>query len=276
MTSGSDDVTRDDIVAALEAVWGSIAELGDTLSEADWALPTRLDGWSVKDLVSHVIGTEAMLAGRPQPTVEVGDLPHLRNDIGRFNEVWIAERRDRPGAVVLAEFREITGERLATLARMDAAQFAEEAWTPAGKATYGRFMQIRVFDSWMHEQDLRAALGRPGHLDGPAVDVSLAEVAEALGYVVGKRVGAPTGSSVALVVTGPTRRRFDVAVTDRARVQPVAAIAPTATVTTDLATFAALIGGRVDPEAPLADGRVAVDGDSDLARALATRLAFVI
>ena len=33
------------------------------------------------------------------------------------------------------------------------------SFTPAGKDTYGRFMQIRVFDCWLHEQDIRDALG---------------------------------------------------------------------------------------------------------------------
>lgn len=269
-------LTRDDIVDALASVWSSIATMCGTLTEEEWATPSRLPGWSVKDVVAHIVGTEAMLAGRPQPEVELGDAPHLRNDIGRFNEAWIVERRGRPGPEVLAEFVAITEERLAALGRMDQAQFDEEAWTPAGHATYGRFMQIRVFDCWMHEQDVRAALGRPGHLEGVAVVVSLAEIATALGYAVGKRGGAPAGSSVALVVTGPTRHRFDVVVTDRARVSDTPALAPTATVSTDLATFAALVGGRIDAEEAVDDGRVALAGDPELARAVATHLAFVI
>ena len=146
------------LVGALEAVWSSTATLCRDLTDEEWALPTRCPGWSVQDLVAHMLGTEAMLAGRSQPAVEVPDAPHLRNDIGRFNEAWIIERRSRRGADVLDEFVEITSDRLAALGRMDQAQFDEEAWTPAGKATYGRFMQIRVFDCWMHEQDARAAI----------------------------------------------------------------------------------------------------------------------
>lgn len=264
------------LVGALEAVWSSTAALCRDLTDEEWALPTRCPGWSVQDLISHMLGTEAMLAGRPQPAVDVPDAPHLRNDIGRFNEAWIIERRSHCGADVLDEFVAITSDRLAALGRMRQAQFDEEAWTPAGKATYGRFMQIRVFDCWMHEQDARAALDRPGHLTGPAVDVSLDEIAQALGYAVGKRAGAPAGSSVALVVNGPTRHRFDVVVTDRARLSATPTLAPTTTVTTDLATFVALVGGRIDPEEPLDGGIVTVSGDAELGRAVATHLAFVI
>lgn len=268
--------SRDRIVSALADVWGAVAELGAGLTDAEWDLPTRCPGWTVRDQVSHMIGTESMLAGRAQPTVEVGEPDHVRNDIGRLNEAWIAERRDRPGGEVLDEFRRITADRLATLERMDQAQFDEEAWTPAGHATYGRFMQIRVFDCWMHELDIRAAVGRAGHVDGVAADVALDEIATALGFAVGKRAGAPSGSTVALVVSGSPRRRFDIEVTDRARVVTSQVLAPTATVTTDLTTFAALVGGRIDPEGPIVDGRVALAGDPALADRVARNLAFVI
>ena len=50
-------------------------------------------------------------------------------------------------------------------------------FTPAGQDTYGRFMRIRVFDCWLHEQDIRDAVGRPGGEDGPAAELALDEMA---------------------------------------------------------------------------------------------------
>lgn len=264
------------VVDALAEVWGSLLEVGRGVADAQWDLPTRCPGWRVRDQFSHVIGVESALAGRPQPEVEVPEAEYLRNDIGRFNEAWIEERRGRTGEQVLAEFDAITSERLDALRRMTPDQFDEEAWTPAGHATYGRFMQIRVFDCWMHLQDVRAALGRPGDLDGVAVDVALDEMGLALGYVVGKKAGARLGQSVAIVVDGPQRRRFDLVVEARARLVDGPALRPTATVTTDLATFAALVGGRTGAVAALEDGRVEFAGDGDLARRVAANLAFVV
>ena len=51
-----------------------------------------------------------------------------------------------------------------------------EAWdavgfTPAGQDTYGRFMRIRVFDQWMHELDIRDAIGLGGGDEGLAAEV---------------------------------------------------------------------------------------------------------
>jgi uncharacterized protein (TIGR03083 family) len=269
-------IDRVQVIGALETVWRSIAALGATLDEDDWRRPSRLPGWTTKDLVSHIIGTESLLAGRPQPQAEAGDAPHVRNDIGKLNEAWVEERRQRTGGEVLEEFVSVTDQRLTTLGRMSQQQFDEEAWTPAGLATYGRFMQIRVFDCWMHELDLRDALGRPGDLEGPAVEVSMSEIGTGLGYAVGKKAAVPSGSTVAIVVTGPRKRRFDVVVTDRARLSDQPVLNPTTTVTCHVETFAALVGGRVDPTPLIDGGAVGVAGDVALGRRVASNLAFVI
>ena len=67
--------------------------------------PTCLPGWTVRDQLSHLTGTEEMLAGLPTPDVDVSHLAHLRNDIARANEAWIESRRALPGAEVLTAFR---------------------------------------------------------------------------------------------------------------------------------------------------------------------------
>ena len=54
-------------IGQLEDVWSSIAALGQELSDEDWSKPTDCPGWTVKDQLSHVIGTESMLAGRTAP-----------------------------------------------------------------------------------------------------------------------------------------------------------------------------------------------------------------
>ena len=169
-------VDRNTIVAALTAEWETIAELCAGLDGEQWEAATDCPGWSVKDNVSHITGTERMLLGDPAPDVDVGQTPHVRNDIGRMNELWIAERRPWEPAAVLDEFREVTAKRLAALRAMTQADFDAESWTPAGTDTYGRFMRIRTLDCWVHEQDIRGATGRAGHLGGPVVDVVLRRV----------------------------------------------------------------------------------------------------
>ena len=111
----------------------------------------------------------------------------------------------------------ITATRDAALETMSAEEFDGPSWTPAGPGIYGRSCASRVFDCWMHEQDIRDAVGMPGHGDGPCAAVALAEAADALGYIVGKRAAAPDGAAVTIELTGPEHVTWHVLVDGRAR-----------------------------------------------------------
>lgn len=263
------------LIGLLEDEWSAIAGLLAELDELQWRA-TVLPGWTVHDVVAHMIGTERMLAGSQAPAVAAdADLgPHVRNDIGKVNEAWIAALRDWPDAELLADFRSVTARRLGDLRQMSVEEFNAPSWTPAGQATYARFMQIRVFDCWMHEQDIRAALGLPGHDTGPVAEQALAEVIRYLGYIVGKRGRAPQGCSVRISLRGPIERELAVVVDGRARVVEALDAPPTASLRLSSALFMRLAGGREDPDAALA--RVELGGDEALARQLATNLSYTI
>lgn len=266
---------QDRLVGLLGDEWAALSALLAGLSEQDWTRPA-LPGWDVHDTVSHMIGTERMLSGAEHPAVpdEGAAGQHVRNDIGRANEGWVLSLRERTHAELLDDFRAITAQRLATLSAMPPDEFNAPSWTPAGNGTYARFMQIRIFDCWMHEQDIRAAVGQPGHDDGPVAEQALAEVVLALGYVIGKRGRAPDGSSVLIRLTGPVRRDLRVAVNGRAAVVDELPGEPTATLALTSSLFLRLAGGRQDPEAAL--GQIELGGDAALARQLATNLAYTI
>ena len=265
--------SRDTLVAALEGVFDSLVELGGELGEAEWDTPTEVPGWSVKDNYSHIIGTELMLLGRPDETVDIGEPAHVANDIGRFNEVSVAVRRDRPGAEVRAELVAVVEERKAALRAMTEADFDAESFTPAGQDTYGRFMQIRVFDCWIHEQDCREALDRPGHHRGPAVEVTLDEMTTAIGFVVGKKAGATEGQSVRLELRGPTERTIDVRVDGRATVVDDLD-EPTTTITVPTTQWIRYAAGRRRVDAD--DPDIRIQGDEDLARRVLSNASYTI
>jgi uncharacterized protein (TIGR03083 family) len=265
-------VAREDAIAALDDAYDGIVGLATSLVPEEWAQLTACPGWSVQDNVSHVIGIESLLLGRPAPAVELpDDLPHVRNEIGRSNEAWVEAYRSRPPDAVLHELRAVIDERRSALAGMDQEDFDTEWPTPAGPDSYGRFMRIRTMDIWFHEQDIREAVGRPGHLDGIAPTVALDEVVVALGFVVGKRAAAPAGSGVRFELTDPMARRVDIDVTDRARVVPGLPGEPTVTLTVPGDHFMRLAGGRgADP------GRVEITGDAALGERIVDSLGFML
>jgi uncharacterized protein (TIGR03083 family) len=265
----------------LDEVWRDVAELCDGLTADDWNTGTECPGWTVFDNVAHMIGTERMLLGE-QPSADGGthaDAPHVRNDIGKANEQWIGSYRGWDGPKLLDEFRAITARRLDVLRAMATEQWDAEGFTPEGPGPYRQFMAIRVFDCWYHDEDIREAIERPGFLEGPVADLSLARIpTKALGYVVGKRAGAPPGSTVSFVVEGEPLITAAISVPPegRAVLLDESPDDPTARITTDRRTFARLAGGRWSGAHARRYGIVRVEGDTTLGDRVVDNMAFTI
>ena len=270
------EIPKDRTINALASVWTSLRELLVTLTDDEWRLPSPLPGWDVQANVAHIIGTEAMLLGEPNPEIDIDrdGAGHIRNDIGAFNEVWVQALADKTPAEVLELFDDFTERRLSALREMPLPEWNAESFTPVGRESYGRFMQIRVFDCWFHEQDIRVAVGRPGHLAGQAVVVTLDEMMGAMGFVVGKRAGAPEGSRVRFELTGSSGRVIDVEVNERAVVVESLSDEPTVLISMDAVAFTRLCGGR----ASLDDVRseVTITGDVALGEAILANAAYTI
>jgi uncharacterized protein (TIGR03083 family) len=268
------------VLSALFAVWDDIDALLAGLSETQWRAASPLPGWDVKALVSHMIGTASFLAGiaAPQPDIDVSALEHVRNDIGVMNECWVRHLGAHADADVLESFRAITNDRRTALKDLSDEEWDAVTATPTGPDTYGRFMRIRVFDCWMHEQDIRVALERPpsdDELAGPAASLAVDEMAATMGYVVGRLAKAPEGSRVQFELTGPLARTIRVSVDGRAAVvDDFAGQEPTATIRLDGLQFTRLAGGR--PMCPARTQDVELGGDKGVAGKIVERLNFVI
>jgi uncharacterized protein (TIGR03083 family) len=273
-------VDKSNVLLGLFAVWDSIDALLEGLPESGWQAATPLPGWCVRAVVSHIIGTESFLQGisPPQPDIDVKALEHVRNDIGAMNECWVRHLSADTGSSVLERYREVTRKRREILPAMSDDDWNAPTPTPAGMDSYGRFMRIRVFDCWMHEQDIRMALQRPSSDDelvGTASRLSLDEVAATMGFVVGKLAEAPDGSRVQFDLTGPLARSIRVSVDGRAQaVDDFGGQEPTATIRLDGLQFTRLAGGR--PMCPARSQDVELGGDKDLAARIVERLNFVI
>ena len=266
-----------EIVDKLERVWGSMAELCATFSEQEWKLATDCPKWSVQDHVAHIVGTESRLAGRPVPDHTPQEMEHVKNDIGKGNEVWVDFLRPRSGAEVLEAFREVAAARLQRLRGMSADDFSEPTQTPVGPGTIRDFMVIRIFDCWVHEQDVRRAVGRPGHLEGPVVVHSMDRMVRAMPFVVGKKAAASDGTTVVFEITGPAGRTLSIGVEGgRATFLDTPPASPNVRLTMDVETFTCLGNGRWEGSPALASNKVRIDGDRALGEAIVTRMNFMV
>ncbi len=272
---------RNVVLSGLFASWDAIESLLDSLTDEQWQAATSLPGWTVQDVVSHIVGTEAMLSGTPTPEYR-GDRPdYVHNDIGALNEAWVEHLRAESPAAMMTKFREITTRRKAALSAMPVQEWNTVTFTPAGPDSYGRFMRVRTFDCWVHEHDIREAVGRAaadGDLAGADTRLALDEMATSMGFVVGKKGQAPAGSRVLLNLTGPVARQIRVAVdgeTGRAAVvEDFGGAEPTIAIGLDGLQFTRLAGGR--PLLPERPQGIDYGGDPEAGKRIVAHLAYVI
>ncbi|MEY2396981.1 MAG: hypothetical protein QOJ00_155 [Actinomycetota bacterium] len=154
-----------------------LATLG-TLSDEQWASPTRCAGWTVQDVVAHLVGTDqfwafAFAAGlRGEPTrVLVGFDPVATP------AQMVGGMRDLAARDVLAQFSEKVDELEATLANLDAAQWELPAEAPPGHLRLRIAVLHALWDGWVHERDIMIPLGLTPTEDDVEIDLALRYVA---------------------------------------------------------------------------------------------------
>jgi uncharacterized protein (TIGR03083 family) len=237
-------------IDAFEQTSRSMITLGDELGPADWDRPTECPGWSVKDQYSHILGIERYLLGE----ADDGEVRTTAN-----TTLDVEARRDSEPAKILGELRDVIDRRV-TVLRSGAIDLAEVIDTPFGRTMpYGDFIANRAFDVWMHEQDVRRAVARPGNLDGPGADCSRQVLSGALPFVIGKRAAAAPGQAV-VIETPEHRWRVEIGDDRRARFRD-GETEPTVRLRMAWETFVRLGGGRVT----VTDADVEIAGDPDLA-----------
>ncbi len=227
-----------------------MAELGASLDETAWKAPSECPGWSVQDNLVHITALERFILGDPLPIGGRARRPAPREERHRPLQRALDRvapclvRRRCPGGVRRHHRRP---HRPAPRARRRRASPPTRGrrWARAPSRSSSAF---RIFDSWVHEQDMRRGLERPGDLDSDAARFSTQMMLDVLPYVVGKKVGAPDGSTVVLTLTGPIVSTTAVGTTD-GRARPLDPVPDVPTVSLSLASdvYARLACGRRRP-----------------------------
>lgn len=118
------------------------AELAGLLAELrpdEWLLPSLCAGWTVRDVVAHVLSYEGL-----GPREVVGRMVRGRLVLGRINDVALRAQGPASPAELL--------ERLRAFPR------------PTG-LTAARGGAVGLVDALIHQQDIRRPLGRPRTVD---------------------------------------------------------------------------------------------------------------
>jgi uncharacterized protein (TIGR03083 family) len=221
-------------------------------------------GWSVQDLVAHLSATDELLAAQLAPVPAAAPEGPAEADAAlpaRRSAAAIDEHRGRPPERTRTAWRAQADRLLRDAARPTALDRPVRLSDPRLPRQPLRVAIVqRLFETWIHTDDVRGALG------GPPVPPGVEHAALIVAFGVGLLPAAvrllggdqPAGS-VRLVLTGPAGGDWTLPLGTGGP-----ASTPAATVTMDAVEFCYLLGNRRDP------GSVAhtVEGDPDLAATL--------
>jgi uncharacterized protein (TIGR03083 family) len=240
--------------------------LAREVPEDQWGLPTDLEGWSVKDNVAHTAHLEGVLAGTPEETIEVAEAPHLKGLFNYYTEQGVLARRDRDMAALADEIEIAVQTRYAALQADPPTDGTAAPPRTPGSVPWDNntLLNNRPVDIWMHSQDIRRAIGRPGGFDCAAARHTIGRFGAALPMVVGKRTAPPAGTSVRLDLTG-TDMTWSVQIGEDGRAASSGPIdEPTVRIELSPEDFVVLAGGRQ----PLGATKPTFEGDAELGLAV--------
>ena len=168
-------------VVRIEGVGPEVADLGVAqrrrlgealarFDESEWATPSRCEGWSNRDVVSHLATTNAFwayslgqgLAGEPTRFLVGFDPVASPADL-------VDADRHRSAAEVLEQYETSGAALAAVMEGADEAAWARPAEAPPGHLAATAVAAHALWDAWVHERDVLLPLG----IAPPEVDVEV-------------------------------------------------------------------------------------------------------
>jgi uncharacterized protein (TIGR03083 family) len=194
-----------------------LLEVLRSLDDSQWAAPSRCDKWSVKDVVSHLVGTDrfwaiAFGAGiNRQPTRFLQDFDPVATP-----EEMVDGMRAQPSRVVLSQYEAQVNNVLSTLGSVTDWSVVAEA--PPGHLALNVAVLHALWDAWVHERDIAIPLGLPVVEDDEEVALIL-QYAAALSPSFSVASGRGKRGSLVVEATSPDMT-FTVDVDERVAVRP--------------------------------------------------------
>ena len=190
----------------------SLLQLLAQLSEEEWYQPTACAGWTVKDIVLHVLGDDIGLLSRKRDALDLFTVTKSRpqlaswDDLVAFlnesNAVWVQVTRrmsSRLACSLLALMGEELYQYLTTLDPF--ALGGPVSWAGPDPAPIWLDIAREYTERWVHQQHIRDAVGRPGFKDRQFFAPVLETFVWALPHTF-REVHANEGTCIYLLVSG--------------------------------------------------------------------------
>ena len=130
------------------------------LEPEQWALPSRCEGWTVQDVIAHLVGTNSFwetsvlagLAGEPTRILAAFDP-------AATPAVMVAGMRTLTPADVLSQFTTTNDGFVTAVESLDDDGWGVLAESPPGHVPIKLLAAHALWDSWVHERDVLLPLG---------------------------------------------------------------------------------------------------------------------
>lgn len=209
-------ITRDGGAERLAtAAYDQLGALLDELDDEDWDAPTECPGWTVSDMVGHLIGAaKAYASVREQVRQQIWGHRHRAefdgNPLDAVNALQVEDHRGLLPAQRVAALRAAAGPSIRGRMRVPAplrrisgpvAPGGSTADGMPARDTLGHLVDVIITrDVWTHRVDIARAIGRDVPLD-PSTDGAI--VADVVAEWAGRH-----GQPFELTLTGPAGGEF--------------------------------------------------------------------
>jgi uncharacterized protein (TIGR03083 family) len=195
------DLQPDDPRPLLDEERSDLLVLLRSMSDSDWVAPTEAGHWRVKDVALHLLDDDLGWLARGRDGDLSGLLP-VGDDHGAFvrslddkNERWVAGAAGLSRSLV-ADLLEWSGAQVATWhATLDLAAPSRVMWASDGEVPLWFDLCRDLTERWVHQRQIRDAVGQPGLHDrflGPVLRTFVWAVPHQF------RAEAPVGTIVAV------------------------------------------------------------------------------
>ena len=258
-----------DPAADVADLWARVLAVADAVDESDRRRPTPCKAWDVGDLLAHCAAAQHDFdAGPEPPSPDEGGGPEAQS-----MEAWTARGVAAREGWTLEDLRaDLAAARDGHVARVQAVtDWSAPARGPLGPTTEAGLLAVRCYDLWVHLWDLHDALDAPCPLDdaAPAAVAAHQYVLRLVPFLQAKRVAAPEGSVMRLVLSSPLELEDVLVVRDGRAGFDASQDVGQDRVEASPGAFTLLLSGRESPEVWRDRGQL--DWDGPVGRAFVER-----
>ena len=201
---------------------GALLSLLEGLTAEEWSRPTECPAYTVKGVATHVLGDDLSLLSRQRDRAADGLsllAPEMagadfRTLLDTFNDRWVATARFLSTELVVGLLG-LTGEWTADYYGVADPEAPGESVglfgaRPGDASPYWHAIAREYLERWIHQSQIRRALGRPSLADreflGPGIEV-VAAIARADPVIPDS---ADAGWAIGPMVLGPAQQAADI------------------------------------------------------------------